>query len=99
MAYINIQGNTFQRGSSVIEQYTETNYEWADATTELSKLQEELDDVGSLRQAIEELSAAIREQSISKTRHTVREHIADFTSATFANLASAGLMRFLGLFM
>lgn len=99
MAYINIQGNTFHRGSSVFGQYTENNYGWDDAAKELSEIQEKLDDVGSLRQAIDELGVAIRKQSTQETQLTIRKYITDFTSATFANLASAGLMRFLGLFM
>lgn len=99
MAYINIQGNTFHRGSSVFGQYTENNYGWDDAAKELSEIQEKLDDVGSLRQAIDELGVVIRKQSTQGTQLALRKYIADFTSATFANLASAGLMRFLGLFM
>lgn len=99
MANINIQGNTFQNGSKVFGQYTENNLGWADTAKELSEIKEKLDDVGSLRQAIDELGVAIREQSTQGTQLTVRKYIADFTSATFANLASAGLMRFLGLFM
>lgn len=99
MANINIQGNTFQRGSSVFGQYTENNFGWADAAKELSEIKEKLDDVGSLRQAIDELGVVIRKQSTQGTQLALRKYIADFTSATFANLASAGLMRFLGLFM
>lgn len=99
MANINIQGNTFQRGSSVFGQYTENNFGWADAAKELSEIKEKLDDVGSLRKAIDELGVAIREQSTQGTKRAVRKYIADFTSATFANLASAGLLRFLGSFI
>lgn len=97
MAYINIQGNTFHHGSSVFGQYTENNYGWNDAAKELSEIQEKLDDIGSLKQAVEELGAMIREQNTQRTKQTLTKYIADFTSATFANLASAGLLRFLGL--
>lgn len=97
MAYINIQGNTFHRGSSVFGQYTENNYGWNDAAKELSEIQEKLDDIGALKQAVEELGTAIREQSTQRTKQMLTKYIADFTSATFANLASAGLLRFLGL--
>ena len=97
MAYINIQGNTFHRGSSVFGQYTENNYGWADAAKELSEIKEKMDDVNTLKHAVEELGTAIREQSTQRTKQTLTKYIADFTSATFANLASVGLLRFLGL--
>lgn len=64
---------------------------------ELSEIKEKQDDFGSLKQAAEELGVAIREQSTQGTQLAVRKYIVDFTSATFANLASAGLLRFLGL--
>lgn len=99
MAYINIQGNTFQKGSSVFGQYTENNFGWGDAVKELSELHVKLDDIGSLKQAVEELQAAVKEQNKSKTQLAIKKYIADFTSATFANLASAGLMQFLGVFI
>lgn len=97
MAYSNIQGNTFHRGSSVFGQYTENNYGWNDAAKELSEIKEKLDDIDPLKHAVEELGTAIREQHTQRTKQTLTKYIADFTSATFANLASTGLLRFLGL--
>lgn len=97
MAYINIQGNTFHRGSNVFGQYIENNFGWDDAAKELSEIQEKLDDIDPLKHAVEELGTAIREQNPQRTKQTLTKYIADFTSATFANLASVGLLRFLGL--
>ena len=99
MSNFSIQDNKFESGSSVINQYTENNFGWGNVAIELKELSGQLNTTDSLKQALEELEAAVAEKDENKTKKTIKKYIADFTTATFANLASAGLLQFIHFFV
>ena len=99
MAVINVQGCTFSNHSSTVGQINEyNNCGWEDIETELTALHAKLGDQKSLRQAVEDLTTAVRAQNKTDVKKTISTYIRDFTSGTFAGLASATLLNFIKSF-
>ena len=100
MAIVHIHDNTFYDHASVFGSFTENHYGWSEAAKELDELSAKLDQVeATTQQALTDLRDAVSERDISKTNGWVKKYFADFTTSTFANIASSGLMLFLRSFL
>lgn len=96
---ININSASFDHGSNVIGTVHEAENAAPDTAIldELSQIRGMLQESESLIQAINCLEQAIREQNKPKVSKVIQELSGNFSSALFANLASAGLLAFLGI--
>lgn len=97
---INVSGSSFDRGSSVIGSIHESGgmAEQSDAVlVELREIRERLSEADDLSRAISSLEEAIRDQDKPKISKITKQLSANFSSSLLANLASGGLMAFLGI--
>lgn len=99
MAQFNISGNNFYGDASVFRHYNEYNFNWSQLEREADKLKTETAGDATLSPAVTELQTAIRSKNEHSVVQAIRQYAAAFSSATFANLASAGILALVNNFL
>lgn len=99
MAQFNISGNYITNGSKIIEHYNEYNFNWDKLEQEAGALKDKAATDTALTPAVSELQTAIKNKETNSVRQTIRQYAAEFSSATFANLASAGILALVKAFL
>lgn len=91
MANFNINNNQFYGESTVFGQYNEYNLNWNDLERDAEELFNKLDETDSLKPAVSELKTAVKGKKGQSIKKVIAKYAADFSTATFASLASEGL--------
>lgn len=99
MAQINISGNNFYDDSSLFRHYNEYNFNWSELEREVGMLRTETAGDATLSPAVTELHAAITSKKEHNVVQAIRQYASAFSSATFANLASAGILALVNSFL
>lgn len=99
MVQINFEANSIQTGGTGIGCVNEYNINWPNLEQELAALKRKtIEDKSQLAPAVEELETAVIREDKSSIRKVIEKYAAAFSSATFANLASAGILELIKLF-
>ncbi len=99
MARFNISGNNFYKGSSLFGQYNEYNFNWSELESEVNTLRTKTAGDATLSPAVTELHAAISSKKEHSVVQAIQQYASTFSSATFANLASAGILALVKSFL
>lgn len=99
MAQFHISGNNFYDDASVFRHYNEYNFNWSELEREVDTLKAETAGDTTLSSAVTELQTAIKSKNEHSVIQTIGQYIAAFSSATFANLASAGILALVKAFL
>lgn len=99
MVQINFEPNSIQTGGTGIGCVNEYNISWPNLEQELAALKcKTAKENPTFSPAVEELETAVKEEDKSSIRKVIEKYAAAFSSATFANLASAGIMELIKIF-
>lgn len=99
MVQINFEANSIQTGGTGIGCVNEYNINWSNLEQELAALKRKtIEDKSQLTPAVEELETAVKREDKSSIRKVIKKYAAAFSSATFANLASAGILELIKIF-
>lgn len=99
MVQINFESNSIQAGGTGIGCVNEYNINWSNLEQELATLKSKTDKENSeLTPAVEELETAVKARKPSGITAVVQKFATAFSSATFANLASAGILELIKIF-
>lgn len=99
MAQFNISGNQFAPGSNVFGHYNEYNFNWNDLEHEVAALKDKAAADTTLTPVVTELDSAIKSKEEHRIRQVIGQYATAFSSATFANLASAGILALVKAFL
>ena len=99
MAQFNISGNHFASGSNMFGNYKEYNFNWSELEREADTLKAETAENTTLAPAVTELQTAINSKDGHSVAQVIGQYAAAFSSATFANLASAGILALVRAFL
>lgn len=99
MAQFNISGNYFGSGSNMFGDYKEYNFNWSELEREANALKDETAGDTTLAPAVTELQTAIKSKNEHSVIQAIGQYAAAFSSATFANLASAGILTLIKAFL
>ena len=99
MVQINFEPNSVQAGGTCIGTVNEYNISWPNLEQELAALKRKTaKEDPKLVPAVEELETAVKGEDKSSIRKVIGKYAASFSSAAFANLASAGIMELIRIF-
>lgn len=99
MVQINFEANSIQTGGTGIGCVNEYNISWPNLEQELAALKRKTaKENPTLTPAVEELETAVKREDKSSIRRVIEKYAAAFSSATFANLASAGILELIKIF-
>lgn len=103
MANINIISNNISGGSTIFGSYTDTttiynNFDWPALQSEAAALSCKVNSNESLKPAVTELEGAISSRDKENIGSVVKKYAAEFSTSTFANMASAGLLALIRVF-
>lgn len=99
MVQINFEPNSIQTGATGIGCVNEYNISWPNLEQELAALKRKTAQKDpSLTPAVEELETAVKSRKPSGITAAVQKYAAEFFSAAFANLASAGILELIKIF-
>lgn len=99
MAQFNIHENHFASGSTMFGEYKEYNFNWSELEYEASVLKDKVAMDATLAPAVTELQTAVKSKEGHRVKQIVGQYAAAFSSATFANLASAGILALVKAFL
>lgn len=99
MAQFNISGNNFYDNASLFGQYNEYHFNWDELEREADALKAKTAGDAVLSPAVAELQAAVARRDKGGVVQAVRQYAAAFSSAAFANLASAGVLALVHQFL
>lgn len=99
MAQFNISGNNFYDNASLFGQYNEYHFDWGELERETDALKAKTAGDAALSPAVTELQAAVASRNKGSVVRAVRQYAAAFSSAAFANLASAGVLALVHQFL
>lgn len=99
MAQFNISENHFASGSNMFGSYNEYNFSWSELEREADTLKAETAGDSILAPAVTELQTAIKSKKEHSVKQVIEQYAAAFSSATFANLASAGILALVNAFL
>ncbi len=99
MAKIIISGNNFYDHSRAIGEQKEYNFNWSELQREAAALKDKAETDTELASAVAELQTAINCKEENSVKRAVGRYAAAFSSATFANLASAGVLALVKAFL
>lgn len=99
MAQFNISGNNFYDNASLFGQYHEYHFDWGQLEREADVLKAKTAGDAVLSPAVTELQAAVVSRDKGSVVRVVRQYAAAFSSAAFANLASAGVLALVRQFL
>ena len=100
MVQINFEPNSIQTGGTGIGNVNEYNISWPSLEQELAALKcRTAEQEPQLTPAVEELETAVKGKDKSSIGKVIGKYAAAFSSATFANLASAGILELIKLVM
>lgn len=99
MININFEANSVQAGGTGIGCVNEYNISWPNLEQEFATLKRKTaKENPKLVPAVEELETAVKGEDKSGIRKVIEKYAAAFSSATFANLASAGILELIKIF-
>ncbi len=99
MININFEANSIQTGGTGIGCVNEYNINWPNLEQELAALKcKTAKENPTLTPVVEELETAVIREDKSSIRKVIEKYAAAFSSATFANLASAGILELIKIF-
>ena len=99
MVQINFEPNSIQTGGTGISCVNEYNINWPNLEQEFAELKRKTaTENPKFTPAVEELETAVRALKPSGITAAVRKYATAFSSATFANLASAGIIELVKIF-
>lgn len=90
--------NSIQGGGTGIGTVNEYNISWPNLEQELAALRRKADGNPQLSPAVEELETVVKGREASGIAAAVKKYAAAFSSAAFANLASAGILELIKMF-
>ncbi len=99
MTNFTISGNNLYDEASIIKNYNEYNFNWDELDHEVASLKNETAADTTLAPAVTELQTAIKSKNKNSVRQAVNQYVTEFSSATFANLASAGILALVKAFL
>lgn len=99
MAQINISGNNFYDDSRMVGEFNEYNFNWNELEREADALKNKTVGNTMLSPAMTELQAAIKSKNKGSVIRAIRQYTTAFSSAMFANLASAGILELINNFL
>ena len=100
MTKINVNDCIFSEYASVVQHMTENNYySLADINNELKAIRAKLNSDDSIKQAIDELTTALRTKDEASVKRTIANHLGAFLSGTFSGVASSALIAFIKSFL
>lgn len=99
MAPVYIHGNDFYDNSHMFEQYNEYSFIWSGLERDTAVLKAKLGEGDVLKPAVAELETAIKSKQKRNIGQTVAKYAAQFSTSTFANLASAGILALVKMFL
>lgn len=106
MGNVNIIGNNVSGGSTLIEKYTNApqtttiynKFDWSALQSEAAILRSSIKGSDPLKPAVTELEGAISSRDKETIGSVVKKYAAEFSTSTFANVASAGLLALIRVF-
>ena len=99
MVQINFEPNSIQAGGTGIGCVNEYNISWQNLQQELAALKcRTAKEDPKLVPAVEELETAVKGEDKSRISKVISQYASAFSSATFANLASAGILELIKIF-
>lgn len=99
MININFEANSIQTGGTGIGCVNEYNISWPNLEQEFVALKRKTaEKKPQLTPAVEELETAVKGEDKSSIRKVIEKYTGTFSSATFANLASAGILELVKIF-
>ena len=99
MVQINFEPNSIQTGGTGVGCVNEYNINWSNLEQEFTALKHKTaKENPKLALAVEELETAVKSRKPSGIAAAVQKYTAAFSSATFANLASAGILELVKIF-
>lgn len=99
MVQINFEPNSIQTGGTGIGCVNEYNISWPNLEQEFAVLKRKAAEKNpKLTPAVEELETAVKREDKSGIRKAIEKYAAAFSSAAFANLASAGILELIKVF-
>ena len=99
MVQINFEPNSIQTGGTGIGCVNEYNISWTNLEQEFAALKRKTaTENPKLTPAVEELETAVKARKPSGITAAVKKYASAFSSATFANLASAGILELIKIF-
>lgn len=99
MVEINFGPNSIQSGGTGIGEVNEYNIDWGNLEQEFAVLKRKtIEEKPQLTLAVEHLEAAVKGKDNSKIRKVIAKYATEFASATFSNLASAGILAVIKMF-
>ena len=96
---INFEPNSIRTGGTDIGCVNEYNISWPNLEQELAALKRKMaKENPKLTPAVEELETAVKIRKPSGITAAIKKYAAAFSSATFANLASTGILELIKIF-
>lgn len=99
MAPVYIHGNSFHDNSRMFEQYNEYSFSWGGLEREAAVLKAKLGEGDVLKPAVAELETAIKSKQKRNVGQAIAKYATQFSTSAFANLASAGILALVRMFL